>query len=132
RMSGVDVPTLGHFMEEGFVSPNIRRVVGSKKICGRVVTLRVTNIDTMLAHYIIDHVESGDILVIDTGGDRSHAMMGGVTGNALAAKGVQGVIIDGLCTDLQQLRETGLSVYSTGTSALTQKVIGIPYGSINY
>ena len=40
--ANVDVPTLGHFLEEGFVAPAICRQTGTGRLVGRAVTVRIT------------------------------------------------------------------------------------------
>ncbi len=131
RAAGVDVPTLGHFLEEGFCSPAISRQAGSGRVVGRAVTVRITATDSTLVHKVTGMLQPGDVLIVDTGGDTIHAPVGGVVANAIAASGAVGVVIDGVCTDRPMLAETGLSVYSRGTSVLTTKLHGIDAGGIN-
>lgn len=131
QASAVDVPTLGHFLEEGFCDPRIVRQSGTGRLAGRAVTVRITATDSTLVHKVTSLLEPGDVLVVDTGGDRIHAPVGGVVAHAVAAGGASGVVIDGVCTDRQMLVETGLSVYARGTSVLTTKLLGIDAGGIN-
>ena len=130
-VAAVDVPTFGHFLEAGFVDPAIRRISGSGRLFGRAITVRITATDSTLVHCATALIAPGDVLVVDTGGDRRHAPVGGVVGHAIAAAGAAGVIIDGVCTDVQTLRELDLIVYARGTSALTTKLHGIDAGGIN-
>lgn len=131
RVAGVDVPTFGHFLEDGFADPDIHRIAGIGQLCGRAVTVRITATDSTLVHKATGLLQPGDVLVVDTGGDRSHAPVGGMVANAIAAAGAAGVVIDGVCTDLATLRASGLSVYARGTSALTTKLHGLDTGGIN-
>lgn len=127
----VDVPTLGHFLETGFAAPEIHRIAGSGKLCGRAVTVRITATDSTLVHIATSLLSPGDVLVVDTGGDRIHAPVGGIVANAIAASGAVGVVIDGVCTDRPTLRDSGLMVYARGTSVLTTKLHGLNAGGIN-
>ena len=129
--TAVDVPTLGHFLEDGFCDPAIVRQAGAGRLVGRAVTVRITATDSTLVHKATALLRSGDVLVVDTGGDRRHAPVGGVVGNAVAASGAAGIVIDGVCTDRAMLMETGLSVYARGTSVLTTKLHGLDAGGIN-
>ncbi len=131
RASAVDVPTLGHFLEEGFCSPAISRQAGMGRLVGRAVTVRITATDSTLVHKVTGLLKPGDVLVVDTGGDNIHAPVGGVVANAVAASGALGIVIDGVCTDRAMLVDTGLSVYARGTSVLTTKLLGIDAGGIN-
>lgn len=129
--SGVDVPTLGHFLEEGFCSPALSRQAGKGRLVGRAVTVRITATDSTLVHKVTGLLQPGDVLIVDTGGDQIHAPVGGVVANAVAAAGAVGVIVDGVCTDLSMLEESGLVVYARGSSVLTTKLIGVDAGGIN-
>lgn len=127
----VEVPTLGHFLEEGFCDTEITRQAGRGRLVGRAVTVRITATDSTLVHKATALLQPGDVLVIDTGGDRIHAPVGGVVANAIAAAGGVGVVIDGVCTDKAMLEKTGLVVYARGTSVLTTKLLGLDAGGIN-
>ncbi|MFJ3895690.1 RraA family protein [Streptomyces sp. NPDC090083] len=131
RLAQVDFPTLGHYLEEGFCDPALRRIAGSGRLVGRAVTVRITPTDSTLLHHTASLVGPGDVVVIDCGGDRRHAPLGEVVVNALLARGAAGAVVDGVCTDIDALRELGLPVHAYGTSLLTTKLHGIPDGSVN-
>jgi len=132
ELASVDFPTIGHFLEIGFIHPGIHRIAGTERIIGRAVTVRMTAPDSALVHKITEMLTPDDILVIDTGGDTTHASTGGVVATAVAEAGVKGIVIDGVCTDVGTLRELGLSVYARGTSLLTTKIHGLKQtGAIN-
>ncbi|MEU9605893.1 RraA family protein [Streptomyces sp. NPDC048057] len=130
RLRTVDFPTLGHYLEEGFCHPGLQRVAGRGKLVGRAVTVRTTATDSTMLHHAAGLVGPGDVVVVDTGGDRRHAPLGEVLANALAARGAAGAVVDGLATDVDALREVGLPVYAFGRSALTTKLHGLADGSL--
>ncbi|MEO3974334.1 RraA family protein [Streptomyces sp. CAU 1734] len=130
KLRKVDFPTLGHYLEEGFCEPGLQRVAGTGKLVGRAVTVRVTATDSTLLHHAAGIVRPGDVVVVDTGGDRRHAPLGEVVANALAARGAAGAVVDGLCTDIEALRAVGLPVYARGRTALTTKLHGIADGAL--
>ncbi|MFI6252229.1 RraA family protein [Streptomyces sp. NPDC051016] len=130
RLAGVDFPTLGHYLEEGFCDPALRRVAGAGRLVGRAVTVRITATDSTMLHHAAGLVGPGDVVVVDCGGDRRHAPLGEVVVHALAARGAAGAVVDGVCTDIGALREVGLPVYAYGTSLLTTKLHGIADGSL--
>ncbi len=127
----VDFATLGHFLEVGFPEPGIRRVAGSARLIGRAVTVRVTGPDSALVHRATELLSPGDVLLVDTGGDRKHAPVGGVVGTAVATRGAVGIVIDGPAADTEALQALGIAVYSRGTSILTTKMLGLSAGGIN-
>ncbi|MFE4664995.1 RraA family protein [Streptomyces sp. NPDC056716] len=130
RLRTVDFPTLGHYLEEGFCDPALQRMAGSGKLVGRAVTVRTTATDSTMLHHAAGLVGPGDVIVLDTGGDRRHAPLGEVLVNALAARGAAGAVVDGLCTDIDALREVGLPVYAFGRTPLTTKLHGLADGSL--
>ena len=78
-----------------------------------------------MVHYAVGQARPGDFLVIDRCGDESIAAMGGAVAYAARAAGVVGIIVDGLVTDLGELRQYGVPVWSRGTSAVTVKTLGL-------
>lgn len=132
QLRSVDFPTIGHFLEIGFVHPEIRRMTGTDRLIGRAVTVRMTAPDSVLVHKVTEMLTPDDVLMIDVGGDRTHASVGGVVASAVAASGAKGIVIDGYCTDIAMLRDLGITVYARGLSLLTTKLHGIKQaGAIN-
>ena len=72
-------------------------------------------------HYALGQLRPGDILVIDRAGDTRHAACGGGVAFAAREAGCVGIIIDGMATDIQELRDYGLPIWARGLSALTGK-----------
>jgi 4-hydroxy-4-methyl-2-oxoglutarate aldolase len=61
------------------------------------------------------------VLVIDRAGDMRHAACGGGVAFAARAAGCVGIIIDGMATDIDELREYGLPMWARGLSTVTGK-----------
>lgn len=131
KLESVSLPTIGHFLEEGFLGAEIRTMTPNLSFVGRAVTVRVPAPDGVLLHRLIAEVEQGDVIVVDTGSNRTHAMVGAVIGTAAKLAGAVGIVVDGLVTDVLELREIGVPVFARGTSALTAKQLGIDDGGIN-
>jgi 4-hydroxy-4-methyl-2-oxoglutarate aldolase len=128
KLERVSFPTLGHYLEEGFVDPALARQAGSGRVVGRAVTVRTTATDSTMLHHAVGYLEPGDVLVVDTGGDRRHAPVGLVVAAAAAARSASGIIIDGVVTDIDEIAELGIPVYAYGRSMLTTKLQGIDAG----
>lgn len=122
RLQQVSFPTLGHFLEQGFASSQIRALVSNVKVVGRAVTLRLAEADAIAVNRALQRLEPGDVLVIDTVGDHRHAPVGAVTGCAAQCAGAKAIIVDGVITDLLELQEMRLPVFARGTSLLTTKL----------
>jgi regulator of RNase E activity RraA len=130
-LAQVSFPTIGHFLEEGFVDPAIRAMVTPAKIVGRAVTVRITAPDSVLVHKATEMLEPGDALVIDIGGDARHAPVGEMVALAVQERGGAAIVVDGVCTDIVEIRAMGLPVFARGTSVLTTKLHGLNSGAIN-
>lgn len=116
---------IGHFRHTGFMSPRIRAHFKDRRIAGTAVTVRVPGMDGSMVHYAIGKARPGDVLIFDRCGDETIATMGGAVAYAARKAGVAGIIVDGLVTDLGELREYGVPVWSKGTSAVTVKTLGL-------
>ena len=120
-LESVSFPTLGHFMEDGFADHRLRAMVPHVKVIGRAVTLKLLSPDAIPVNRALSQLKPGDVLVIDMSGNHTHAPVGAVTACAALNAGARGVIVDGVVTDLIELRSTGLPVFARGTSLLTTK-----------
>jgi regulator of RNase E activity RraA len=58
---------------------------------------------------------------MDRCGDMRHAAFGGAVAYAARVAGVAGVIVDGVVTDLGELRQYGVPVWARGPSPVTTK-----------
>src|ERR671916_269055 len=130
-LAAVSFPTIGHFLEAGFVDPDIRAMVTPVKIVGRAVTVRITAPDSVLVHKATELIEPGDALVIDIGGDTRHAPVGEMVALAARERGGVAIVLDGVCTDIVEIRAMGLPVFARGTSVLTTKLHGLKTGAVN-
>ncbi|HEY8587969.1 MAG TPA: RraA family protein, partial [Naasia sp.] len=131
KLGRLSFPTLGHYLEEGFADSGITRQVGSRRVVGRAITVRITATDSTMLHHAAGTLESGDVLVLDTGGDVRHAPVGLVLTAAAAFKGAAGIVVDGVVTDVDEAADFDLPVYARGRSVLTTKLHGIDDGGLN-
>ena len=113
--------TIGHFRHVGFMDPGLRSLLSGHRIAGTAVTVRCFGPDTTMVHYALGRLRTGDVLVIDRAGDTRHAACGGGVAFAARAAGCVGIIIDGMATDIDELREYGLPVWARGLSTVTGK-----------
>ena len=113
--------TIGHFRHTGFMDPGIRGFLPDKRIAGTAVTIRFGGMDSTVVHYALGQLRPGDILVMDRIGDMRHAACGGGVCFAAKAAGALGIIIDGMATDVGEIRQYGLPVWARGLSVLTSK-----------
>lgn len=130
KLNRVEFPTLGHFLEEGFLPPGVRALAPGMLTVGRARTVRIPDADAAAVNQAIIGLAPGDVLVIDMGGDAQHvdphACVGAVTVAALRAAGAAGVVVNGLVTDLDDLTaerdgQRRVPVFARGSSSLTTK-----------
>src|SRR5215471_9647779 len=69
---------------------------------------------------MIDTVGPGQVLVIDVGGTEV-STFGGLASLAAKVKGVEAVVIDGGCRDVEEIREAGLWLASRHVTPITGK-----------
>lgn len=121
----VEIPTLGHFLEEGFCDQDLRPVNSGPQLVGRARTLDLTEPDAFAVNRALLALAPGDVLVIRVAG-RGHAPVGAVTAHAAIAQGAAGIVVDGPVTDQAALRELQdrLPVFATGLTARTTKRSG--------
>jgi 4-hydroxy-4-methyl-2-oxoglutarate aldolase len=120
--------TIGHFLHTGFMDPGVRALQQDVRISGTAVTVRVPGPDSSMVHYALGQLRPGDILVLDRCGDMKHAVTGGAVIYAARAAGVAGIIVDGVVTDVGELRRYGVPVWCRGVSPITGKMLGLGGG----
>jgi regulator of RNase E activity RraA len=131
KLQRVSFATLGHFLEDGFVSHEVRSQLTGVKVVGRARTLRVVNADAFAVNHALVSLLPGEVLVIDMQGDHHHACVGTVTSCAATAKGARAIVVDGAVTDVVELRAAGLPIFARGTSLLTTKLRSDPASAQN-
>ncbi|MEX2356416.1 MAG: RraA family protein [Thermaerobacterales bacterium] len=83
---------------------------------GPALTVKVSPADNLLLHKAVDILKPGDILVVDTGGDESRAVIGDLMGRRAQIRGLAGLVVDGLVRDVASLRTIGLPVWARGAT----------------
>ena len=113
--------TVGHVMHMGFMDIGMRSILPDVRIAGTAVTVRQPGPDCTMIHYALGQIRAGDVLVIDRCGDHRHAATGGAVAYAARCAGVRGIILDGVVSDLGELRQFGVPVWARGSSVVTTK-----------
>lgn len=116
--------TIGHFITTGILSPQIKAHFENVRTVGTAVTVKMPGADGGILHYAMGCARPGDFLVVDRCGESVTAAMGGAMAYAAKQAGIAGIIIDGYVTDLGEIRQHGVPVWSWGASAITTRVKG--------
>jgi regulator of RNase E activity RraA len=125
-----ETATIGHVLYEGFVDRSIAPLLPRRRVAGTAVTLRLPHADSTLLHYACKLVRPDDIVLIDRCGDTKYACWGGGLTLAMKLGGVKAGIIDGPATDLSEIEEFDLPMWSRGLSSITTRLLGLE-GAMN-
>ena len=103
-------------VKESIISASIRQLVPGARIIGPAFTVatRPGTVDPCLL--ALENISEGEVLVIDTGGDRTFAYLGEQMATDARNAGAVGIVIDGLVRDIEGLVEMGLPVYARGVT----------------
>lgn len=124
QMGELDTPMLGHIMWWGHMDTGIcaSRNFGPRTV-GRALTVQCPGADSTMLHHAVGLARPGDILVIDRLGDRTYACLGDGVAAAAMRMGIIGAIIDGPCTDADEMVNLGFPVWCRGTSPVTTRLL---------
>jgi regulator of RNase E activity RraA len=131
KFESVEVATIGHFRHRGFVHHSITPIVEpGRTLVGTAVTVAIPATDSTLLHHAVGVLRPGDFLFVDRLGDDRHACIGGGVAFAIRTAGAIGVVIDGPCTDVEEIVELGMPLWSSGVSGITTRLNDLG-GSLN-
>ncbi|MBD9596409.1 RraA family protein [Ensifer sp. ENS05] len=104
----------------------IERRSTQKRTFGPVVTVRlVTHDGTVAKRHLgsaaVDAAVPGDVIVIEHLSRADCAGWGGLLSTAAKAKGVAGIVIDGLARDIDESEDLGMPVYARGVTPVTAR-----------
>jgi 4-hydroxy-4-methyl-2-oxoglutarate aldolase len=121
----VETATAGHILHTGFVDPAIRAILPERRVAGTAVTVRIPHIDSTLLNHVTRLIRPGDIVFVDRCGDIRHACWGAVISHAMQLAGARAAVIDGVATDLSEIRRIGFPIWCRGPSPITTKMLGL-------
>lgn len=128
RCARVETATVGHYLHDRFMRNDLRPLIEGRRIAGIAITVSIPAADSTLLYHAMDRVQPGDVLVIDRGGDQRHAAWGGFMAAVAQARGLAAVIIDGMVTDPQAIRQANVPTWACGVSAITTKLLNLGGG----
>jgi regulator of RNase E activity RraA len=99
-----------------FMDPEIQSRTGLK-LCGIAVTVMTRPGDNLMVHKAIEVARPGDIIVVNTTGNRSSAVFGELMGRSAVAVELGGIVVDGAIRDVEGLVSLGLAAFSRTVSA---------------
>ncbi len=101
----------------------IQAVVEGRKICGEAFTVHYVpcGVEKGNVGDFIDDVEPGQVVVIDNGGRNYCTVWGDIMSYTAKTKGIEGTLIDGVCRDVNGIKELGYGIYTKGKYMVTGK-----------
>jgi 4-hydroxy-4-methyl-2-oxoglutarate aldolase len=108
------------------VAAGLSRLATDKKLAGQILTVKLESANGRVAERhlctaAIEAARSGDILVIEHHSRADCAGWGGLLSRAAMVRGIPGVIVDGLCRDIDESRELGFTVFARGAIPATAR-----------
>jgi 4-hydroxy-4-methyl-2-oxoglutarate aldolase len=108
------------------VAPGLARLSTDRKITGQVITVRLESAngrmaDRHLCTAAIEAATEGSIIAVEHHSRTDCAGWGGLLSRAAIVRKVQGVIVDGLCRDIDEGRELGFPIFARGVIPSTAR-----------
>ena len=117
-----ETATVGHWRHWGFCNRAIQPLLRGRRVAGTAVTLAIPGADSTLLHHALGLLRPGDILVVDRLGDDRHACWGGGVTIAAKAAGARAGVVDGPCTDLEEVEASDFPMWSRGIAPITTRI----------
>lgn len=98
----------------GAMDYRIKPLLPDVHLCGPAITVRTRPGDNLMVWKAIDVARPGDVIVVGTYEYPTTSTFGELLVLAAKAKGVAGIVCDGMCRDASGIRATGLPVFAAG------------------
>lgn len=117
-----ETATVGHWRHWGFCDRRIQPLLRRRRVAGTAVTLAIPGPDSTLLHHALGLLRPGDILVVDRLGDDRHACWGGGVTVAAKAAGAKAGVVDGPCTDMEEIEASDFPMWCRGLAPITTRL----------
>ncbi len=117
-----ETATVGHWRHWGFVDRRIQPALRKRRVAGTAVTVAIPGPDSTMLHHALGLLRPGDVLVVDRLGDDRHACWGGGVTVAAKAAGAKAGVVDGPCTDLEEIEASDFPMWCRGYAPITTRL----------
>jgi 4-hydroxy-4-methyl-2-oxoglutarate aldolase len=125
-----ETATLGHWRQFGFLSRQIQPLIPRRRVVGTAVTIAIPGPDSTLLHHLLSLIRPGDFVIVDRLHDDRYACWGGGVTVGAKAAGAVGAVVDGPCTDLEEIEASDFPMWCRGISPITTRIYDLG-GAIN-
>ncbi len=129
-LAQVETATLGHWRHFGFLHRQIQPLILGRRVVGTAVTIAIPGPDSTLLHHILSLIRPGDFVIVDRLHDDRYACWGGGVTVGAKAAGAVGAVVDGPCTDLEEIVQSDFPMWCRGISPITTRIYDLG-GAIN-
>lgn len=107
------------------VAFGLQRLAVQRRVAGRVITVTLGPVEGVSVRHLctaaIDQGGPGDVIVVEHHAHQQAAGWGGILSFAAKAKGIEGVIVDGMCRDIDEAIEFDFPVFGVGAVPATAR-----------
>ncbi len=96
--------------------PRLRPMHAGGAMAGAALTVKTRPGDNLMVHKALDMAVTGDVVVVDAGGDLTNSIMGEIMLAHAANRGVGGIVINGSVRDCAAIRRSALPVFAAGVT----------------
>jgi regulator of RNase E activity RraA len=94
----------------------LRPMHRSGKLAGRAITVKAPPGDNLMLHKAMDMAVDGDVIVMDAGGEVTHALMGEMMLDYARRRGVVGFVLNGAIRDADAFLEMNVPSFAVGVT----------------